>query len=74
MEVSGQLHAPAGLSPEKEPLYAHDTWLSGPYSRSGRHGMGNNILLLPEIQPLARRYTQWAANKLPSSVTKRYSI
>jgi hypothetical protein len=33
MEVSGQLHAPAALPPEKEPL---ERMLGGPQSQSGR--------------------------------------
>jgi hypothetical protein len=35
MEVSGQLHAPAALTPEKEP--------PGPQIRSGRGGEDTNL-------------------------------
>jgi len=34
MEVGGQLHAPAALSPEKEPRYLIARRLDGPQSRS----------------------------------------
>jgi hypothetical protein len=33
MKVSGQLHAPAALPPEKEPRYSLDRRLGGPHSR-----------------------------------------
>jgi hypothetical protein len=35
MEVSSELHAPATLSPGKEPRYPLDRRLGGPQSRSG---------------------------------------
>jgi hypothetical protein len=38
MEVSGQLHAPAGLPPGRKPPYPLDRRLGGPQSRSGRGG------------------------------------
>jgi hypothetical protein len=38
MEVSGQIHAPAALTHEKEPQYVLDRRLGGPQSRSGRCG------------------------------------
>jgi hypothetical protein len=34
--MSGQLHAPAALTPGKEPRYPLDRRLGGPQSRSGR--------------------------------------
>jgi len=36
MDVSGQLHSPAALSPRKEPWYKLDRRLGGPQNRSGR--------------------------------------
>jgi hypothetical protein len=47
LEVSGQLHAPAGLPQDKDPLA---TRLSGPQNQSGRCG-GKNLLPLPAIEP-----------------------
>jgi hypothetical protein len=38
VEVSGQLHAPAALSPGKSPRYPFYRRLGGPQSRSGRYG------------------------------------
>jgi hypothetical protein len=38
MEVSGQLHVPAALPPEKKPWYPLDRRLGGAQSRSGRGG------------------------------------
>jgi hypothetical protein len=38
MEVSGQIHDAAALSPWKEPQYPIDRRLGGPQSRSGRGG------------------------------------
>jgi hypothetical protein len=49
--VSGQLHAPAALPPEKEPPVP----IGGPQSRSGRRG--EEKILDPtgfELQPLGR--------------------
>jgi hypothetical protein len=40
MDVSGQLHALAVLSPGKGTRYSFDRRLSGPQSRSGRGGEG----------------------------------
>jgi hypothetical protein len=65
MEVSGQLHAPAGLLLGKEPLvpiYPLDKRLGGPQSRFGRGGEEKNSQLLtgfepPVNQPLAQRHT-----------------
>jgi hypothetical protein len=58
MEVSGQLHAPAVLPPEKEPLVP----IGGSQSRSGRGGEENisqplSGLELSIIQLVAQRYT-----------------
>jgi hypothetical protein len=38
MEVSDQLHAPATLPPDKEPLVPLDRMRGGPQSHSGRGG------------------------------------
>jgi hypothetical protein len=51
MEVSGQLHVPAALPPEKSPWYPLDRRLSGPQSRSGRGGEEKNSQLPPGIEP-----------------------
>jgi hypothetical protein len=52
-EVSGQLHAPAALHPEKESRYLLDRRLGRPQSRSGRLGK-KKLLTLPglELRPL----------------------
>jgi len=49
MEVSGQLHAPVALLPEKE--HALVRRLGGPQGRSGRSGEGRNFHPLPGIEP-----------------------
>jgi hypothetical protein len=53
--MSGQLHAPAALSPWKDPRYALDRRLGGPQSRSGHLGEGK-FLTVPELElrPLRR--------------------
>jgi hypothetical protein len=56
MEMSGQLHVPAALSPGKERR------LGGPQTPSGRGDEEKNFQPLPGlepliIQPLAQRYT-----------------
>jgi hypothetical protein len=38
MEVSGQLHVPAALTPGKEPVVLLDMWLGGPQGQSERGG------------------------------------
>jgi len=38
MEVSGQLQAPAALSPENEPRFTLDRMLGGPQTRCGHGG------------------------------------
>jgi hypothetical protein len=48
MEVSGQLHAPVAVSPEKETRYQLDKRLGGPQCQSGRCGE-KQILPLPGI-------------------------
>jgi hypothetical protein len=60
--VSGQLHAPAALPPEKElpvPMYRK---LGGPQSHSGRGGEEKNSRppgnRTPIVQPVATRYTE----------------
>jgi len=62
MEVSGQLHAPAALTPGKEtlvPIGYETGWVP---SRSGRGGEDKNSQPLPGfdspiIQPVAQRYS-----------------
>jgi len=40
--MSGQLHAPAALPPEKNPWYLLNRRLGGPQSRSGHAGEENS--------------------------------
>jgi hypothetical protein len=49
MEVSGQLHATATLSPVKSPRYRLDKMVGGPQNRSGRGGKEKTSQPLPEI-------------------------
>jgi hypothetical protein len=72
MEVSGQLHAPAALPPEKSPRYPFYRRLGGPQSRSGRYEelkifypTGTRTPPPRVVQPIASRYTDWA---IPASV------
>jgi hypothetical protein len=53
--VSGQLHAPAALTPGKETLYPLDRRLGEPQNRSGRRGE-EKIFTLPGLKllPLGR--------------------
>jgi hypothetical protein len=67
LEVSGQLHAPAALSPGKSPRYPFYRRLGWPQSRSGRYGEvkfftlpGLELPLPLVVQPVAIRYTDWA--------------
>jgi hypothetical protein len=71
MEVSGQLHAPAALLPENEPLVPLDRRLGGPQSRTGRSDEEINSQSLsgiepPTIQPIAQRYTTELFRVLPN--------
>jgi hypothetical protein len=50
MDGSGQLHASAVLSPEKDPLYPLDRRLGEPQSRSGHSGEEKNSQPLPGIE------------------------
>jgi hypothetical protein len=50
MEMSGQLHAPAALLPEKSPLVPTGQE-AGPQSRCGRCGEEKNLSPLPGIEP-----------------------
>jgi hypothetical protein len=65
--VSGQLHAPAALPPEKRPRYPFYRRLGGPQSRSGRYGevkifdpTGTRTPAPLVVPPVASRYTDWA--------------
>jgi len=49
--VSGQLHAPAALSPGRSPSYPLDRRLGGPQRRSGRGGEEKNFQPPPAIEP-----------------------
>jgi hypothetical protein len=62
MEVSGQLHAPAALTPGKSPWHPLDKRLGGPQSQSGRGGEEKNLQSLPGLEPpiiqtIGQRYT-----------------
>jgi hypothetical protein len=62
MQVSGQLHSPAALSPGKEPRYLLDRRLSGPQNRSGLGGEEKNSQPQPGFEPpiilpVAQSYT-----------------
>jgi hypothetical protein len=62
MEVSGQLHVPAALSPGKSPWYPLSRRLGESQNRSGRGVEEKNSQPLqglkpPIVQPLAQRYT-----------------
>jgi hypothetical protein len=67
VEVSGQLHAPAALSPGNKPRYPFYMRLGGSQSRSGRHG-GQKILYPIGTRtpthlssgPVASRYIDYA--------------
>jgi hypothetical protein len=64
MEVDGQLHAPIALPLGKSPRYTLDRKLSGPRSRLELYGEETNLASAGKqtlaIQPVARRYTDWA--------------
>jgi hypothetical protein len=60
MEVSGEVHVPVALPPEKEARYPLDRRLDGPQSRSGRSKEKNLVRdenRTPAVQPVARPYT-----------------
>jgi hypothetical protein len=62
MEVSGQLHGPAALTPGKRSWYHLDRRVVGHQSRSGRSGVEENSqpitgLEPPIIQDVAQRWT-----------------
>jgi hypothetical protein len=57
MEVNGQLHDTAALSPGKSPRYPLDRRLAGPQSRSGLNCQPLQELEPPVIQPVAQSYT-----------------
>jgi hypothetical protein len=63
MEVSGQLQAPAALSPGKEIPVPHRK-LGVPQNRPGSYGEKKNLAPLRNrtqaVQPVARRYADWA--------------
>jgi len=50
MEMSGQVHSPAALSPEKGHIYSLDGGWVGPQSRSGRCGEEKNSQPLTVIE------------------------
>jgi hypothetical protein len=69
MGVSGQLHAPAALSPGKSPWYPLDRRLHGPQSQFGCGGEEKNSQPLPGlkpliIQPITQHYTTQMHKKL----------
>jgi hypothetical protein len=52
MEVSGQIHDPAALPPEKEARYPWNGILDVPQSRSERFRWEKNLFFLPGYKPL----------------------
>jgi hypothetical protein len=56
MEVCGQLHAPAALSPGKEPRYPLDRRLGRPQSQSGHGGEEKDSQSSPGIEPRPSDY------------------
>jgi hypothetical protein len=56
MEVSGQIHAPAALPPEKEPQYPLHKRLGGPQSRSEHSGEERHLLLVTGFEPRVLEY------------------
>jgi hypothetical protein len=50
MDVNGQLHGPAALTPGKQPLYPLDRRLGGPQNRYGRVPKKKKFLPLPEVE------------------------
>jgi hypothetical protein len=68
MEVSGQVHSPAALTPGKEPPIPIG-WLGGPQSRSGgeeknSHPRRESNPRTPIFQPVVQCYTDWANTAL----------
>jgi hypothetical protein len=73
MEVSGQLHAPVALPPEKEPLVAigqeagwtpesfWTRWWTEKFPAPARRESNPRT---PIVQPVAQRYTDWAITAL----------
>jgi hypothetical protein len=61
--MSGQLHAPAALPPEKSPRYPFYRRLGGPQSKSGRYGEVNIFFTLTGLElpppPLRPARSQW---------------
>jgi hypothetical protein len=70
MEVSGELHAPAGLPPGKRPRYALVKRLDGPQRRSGRCGEEKNLLLLPGIEPQFICRPDCSIDALPTELSR----
>jgi hypothetical protein len=63
MDVSGQIHAPAVLHPEKYRGYPLDRWSDEPQSRSGNCEEKNVYCLKSNLGSPARpacRFTDWA--------------
>jgi hypothetical protein len=50
MEVIGQLHAPGGFNPWKDPLYPLSSRLGGPRRQSGPFKEGKKLWSLPGIE------------------------
>jgi len=75
MEVSGQLHAPAALTPRKSQWYPLDRRLDGPKSRSGRGGEEKNSQPLP-LYFITSRIHRHLTNKNPQyeGVSKSFRI
>jgi hypothetical protein len=65
MELSGQFHAPAALHRGNRLQYQMYRRLGGTKSRCGRCGEETNLApavnQTPAVQPVARRYINWAS-------------
>jgi hypothetical protein len=78
MEVSGQIHGQVALPPgERAHRYPLDRMLGGPQSRSGRCGEEKNLApagtRIPDDQPVARLYTDWAIRHSKNKISLPYS-
>jgi hypothetical protein len=71
--MSGQLHAPPVLHPEKRSRYPLDTRLGGPQSLWNRNKSlslaGNQT---PAVQSLALFYTDWAIPPVPMTICSKH--
>jgi hypothetical protein len=78
MEVSGQLHNPALHPWGKSPLYPMDRSLGGLQSRfkvmKQRKSPAPTRNRIPAVQPVSRRYTDWAMRQNMVKICPQYCI